>query len=766
MSADLMRAVGFTEFGGPEVLHLVSLPVPVPGPGEVRVRVAAAAVNPTDLAFRSGAHRSMPAGVSPPYVPGMDLAGVVDIPGGDSPWAPGDRVMAAVSPWVPGGGAQAEFVVVAADALTRVPESFSLQAAATLPMNALTVRAALDELAPEPGQTLGVTGAAGAVGGYAIQLGRAEGLRVIADASPADEELVSELGADVVVPRGPGVAERMRQVFPPGVDALLDAAVMGPQVLAAVRDGGQVIAVRPFSGESERGITVSLVLVFHHLHEGDTLARLAELAAKGMLSLRVADVLPAGRAAEAHRRFEAHGVRGRLVLTFLPAPWNAVLMSERRHQVVVVGGGFGGIRVAQALARSDVDVTIADRTNHHLFQPLLYQVAAGILPDGVIAPALRGVVRKQANAHVVLAEVHDLDLEGRVVRALAPDGRKLTLPYDTLVVAAGCTDAYFGHDEWSSFAPGLKTLRDASRLRSHILGAFEMAELATDPAERAAYLTFAVIGAGPTGVEMVGQVAELAHESLPREFKSVTTTEAKILLIEAGPEVLAAFAPKLQRYTRRRLQKMGVDVLLNTAARAMDDDSVTVKGPDGERRIPARTRIWAAGVQASPLAAMLALATGAGTDRAGRVAVQPDCSLPGHPEVFAIGDMVLLNDLPGVAQPAIQEGTYVGRLIRDRLAGKTATAAFAYRDKGSMATIGHLSAVTDAFGIKFTGVIGYTMWGFVHVMYLVGWGNRAGAVFNWARALTFTKNRAHRTITFERARYELAHHADHDAGEA
>jgi NADPH:quinone reductase len=315
-----MKAVGFSEFGGPEVLGLVSLPVPVPGPGEVRVQVAAAAVNPTDLAFRSGGHRSMPDGMSPPYVPGMDLAGVVDAVGADavSSWTPGDRVMAAVSPWEPGGGAQAEFVVVAADALARVPGPISLQAAATLPMNALTVRAALDELALRPGQTLGVTGAAGAVGGYAIQLARAEGLRVIADASPADEDLVAGLGADVVVPRGPGVAARMRQVLPDGVDALLDAAVMGAPVLPAVRDGGRVIAVRPVagSGPAERGITVSLVLVFRHLHESGTLTRLAELAARDVLSLRVADVLPAARAAEAHRRFEAHGVRGRLVLTF------------------------------------------------------------------------------------------------------------------------------------------------------------------------------------------------------------------------------------------------------------------------------------------------------------------------------------------------------------------------------------------------------------------------------------------------------------------
>ena len=440
-------------------------------------------------------------------------------------------------------------------------------------------------------------------------------------------------------------------------------------------------------------------------------------------------------------------------------------MSEPRHQVVVVGGGFGGVRAARALARANVDITIVDRTNHHLFQPLLYQVATGILPAGLIAPALRSVVRKQANARVVLAEVQHLDLAGRVVHALAPDDRKLTLPYDSLVVAAGCTDAYFGHKEWSVFAPGLKTLADASHLRGHILGAFEMAELATDPAEQAAYLTFVVIGAGPTGVEMAGQVAELAHEALPREYRSVATTEAKILLIEAGPQVLAAFAPKLQRYTRRRLQRMGVDVLLNTAAQAMDQSSVTVSGPDGDRRIPARTKIWAAGVQASPLAAMLAKATGADTDRAGRVAVRPDCSLPGHPEVFAVGDMAWLNDLPGVAQPAIQEGTYVGKLIGARLAGKTDMKPFAYRDKGSMATIGHLSAVTESYGMKFTGVIGYTMWGFVHVLYLVGWGNRLGAMFNWARALTFTKNRPNQQITFEHARYELTHAPDKDTSE-
>jgi NADH:ubiquinone reductase (H+-translocating) len=430
-----------------------------------------------------------------------------------------------------------------------------------------------------------------------------------------------------------------------------------------------------------------------------------------------------------------------------------------RHRVVVVGGGFGGINVTHALARADVDVTIVDRTNHHLFQPLLYQVAAGILAEGLIAPALRNVIRKQANARTLLADVQDIDVIGRVVSAVAPDGRKLALPYETLVVAGGATDAYFGHDEWAEFAPGMKTLEDARHLRSHILSAFEMAELADDPAERAAYLTFVVVGAGPTGVELVGQLAELAHQVLPREFRSVSTTEARILLVEAAPAVLGAFHPKLQRYTRRRLEKMGVEVRLNAAAVAMDHDSITVQHPGGEERIPARTKIWAAGVRASPLAGLLAAATGAETDRGGRIMVRPDCSLPGHPEIFAVGDMISLNELPGVAQPAIQEGKYVGKLIRARLEGRAQAKPFRYFDKGSMATIGHLSAVTESYGLRFTGVIGYTMWGSVHVLYLVGWGNRLAAIYTWARALTFASNRAHRVITFEQARYELTEHA-------
>ena len=425
--------------------------------------------------------------------------------------------------------------------------------------------------------------------------------------------------------------------------------------------------------------------------------------------------------------------------------------APQRHRVVVVGGGFGGLNAVRALEHADADVTVVDRTNHHLFQPLLYQVAAGILPPGLIAPALRSVIKKQSNARALLADVRDLDLDRRVVHADGPDGRPIELSYDTLVVAAGATHSYFGRDEFAEFAPGMKTIEDARYLRDQILLAFEMAELATDPQERAEWLTFVVIGAGPTGVELVGQVAELAHSVLPRDYRSINTREARILLLEGAPSVLPPFASKLQSYTHRRLEKMGVEIRTGTLATGMGERSVTIKGPDGEETIPTRTRIWAAGVAASPLAAMLARSTGAETDRAGRIVVNPDCSLPGHPEVFAIGDMVSLNKLPGVAQPAIQEGKYVGKLIEARLAGDQHVEPFKYFDKGSMATIGYKAAVADAFGMKVTGFLAYLMWGFIHVLYLIGWGNRIGTVYTWLRALVFTKNRGHRIITFEQA---------------
>ena len=430
-------------------------------------------------------------------------------------------------------------------------------------------------------------------------------------------------------------------------------------------------------------------------------------------------------------------------------------MSNGRHRVVVVGGGFGGLNATRYLKDAPVDVTIVDRTNHHLFQPLLYQVAAGLISPGLIAPAIRATIKKQRNARALLGEVKDLDLDNKVVRALGPDGRTLDLEYDSLVVAAGASHSYFGKDEFAEFAPGMKTIEDARYLRDGILSKFEMAEMASDPAERAEWLTFVVIGAGPTGVELAGQLAELAHIVLPQEYRTVDTTEARIILLEGAPAVLPPFDKKLQQYTRDHLQKMGVEIRTSTLATDMDHETITVKGPNGVETIRARTRIWAAGVQASPLAKMLAEKTGADTDRAGRVSVNPDCSLPGHPEVFAIGDMVSLNGLPGVAQPAMQEGKYVAKLIGARTTGVPTPPPFKYFVKGSMATIGHKAAVADAFGVKTTGFIAYLMWGFIHVAYLVGWGNRLGTLYNWARSLWFSKSRGHRIITFERTMVEL-----------
>ena len=311
-----MRAVGFTEFGDPSVLGIVTVPKPSPGPGQVLVRVEAATVNPTDLGFRRGG-RALPPGMEPPFIPGMDLAGVIDAVGPEvAQWQPGNRVMAAVSPWVTGGGAQAEYRVVTEDQLAQVPGGWSLTEAATLPMNGMTVRAALDMLALPAGATFAVTGSAGIVGQYAIQLGRHEGLTVIGDAKPEDTALIESFGANHVVERGPGMAAAVRALYPGGVDAVIDAALLGPAVLPAVRDGGQLLAVRPFQGETERDIKIQLVQVGQHLHEGRRIAELADLVGEGVLTLRVADALPAAQAAEAHRRLEAGGVRGRLVLTF------------------------------------------------------------------------------------------------------------------------------------------------------------------------------------------------------------------------------------------------------------------------------------------------------------------------------------------------------------------------------------------------------------------------------------------------------------------
>ena len=326
--------------------------------------------------------------------------------------------------------------------------------------------------------------------------------------------------------------------------------------------------------------------------------------------------------------------------------------SLARHRVVIVGSGFGGLFAAKSLggAPDAIEITLISRSNHHLFQPLLYQVATGILSDGEVAPATRDVLKKKKNVSVELGEVTGFDLEARYVIAVQPGGRKVTLSYDSLIVAAGGSQSYFGHDQYAQWAPGMKTLADALDQRARIFGAFEMAELEGDPEVRQAWLTFAVVGGGPTGVEIAGQIAELSRRALNYDYRRFNSSTVRVLLFEGGPEILANFGDKLSNKAARELKKICVEIHVSSIVVRIDADGVDVKGPDGAaRHFSAKTKIWAAGVEASPLARMLANATGAQCDRIGRIKVQPDCSLPGHSEVFVVGDMMNSNDLPGVA---------------------------------------------------------------------------------------------------------------------
>jgi NADH:ubiquinone reductase (H+-translocating) len=383
------------------------------------------------------------------------------------------------------------------------------------------------------------------------------------------------------------------------------------------------------------------------------------------------------------------------------------LIAKRRHRVVVVGGGFGGLLATRFLRRGDVKVTLLDRTTHHLFQPLLYQVATGILSEGQIAPPLRGILRKHENVHVELAEVTGFDLASRTVAAVRPLGTPLTLRYDSLIVAAGSTTSYFGHDELAEHSLPMKTIDDALNLRRRIFAAFELAETAPSEAERRAWLTFAVVGGGPTGCEVAGQIAELARRTLRRDFRAIDPTNATVLLVEADKQILGAFGDRLSLKATSGLERMGVDVRTETRVTSIDGDGIDVESPGGRERVATHTVVWAAGVQASPLARSLAEASGAECDRAGRVAVRPDCTLPGHPEVFVIGDAMTLDGLPGVAAVATQQGIYVARRIRRRLEGKPEGKPFRYRDLGSMAAIGRGRAIVSFHGLRYGGLVGF-----------------------------------------------------------
>jgi NADH dehydrogenase len=396
-------------------------------------------------------------------------------------------------------------------------------------------------------------------------------------------------------------------------------------------------------------------------------------------------------------------------------------MADGRAKVVIIGAGFGGLEAAKSLKRTPVDVTVIDRQNHHCFQPLLYQVATAALSPADVAWPIRHILRKQKNATVLMADVRGIDTGKRLVQI-----DSVIIPYDYLVLATGATHSYFGHDEWADVAPGLKRIEDATRIRRHILIAFERAELATDAAEQARLLTFAIVGGGATGVEMAGAISEVARQSLAMDFRHIDPTAARIVLIEAGPRIMPTLPENLSDYVRRTLAKKGVDVM--TSTRVMSCDA---RGVDLEHgRLDAGTIIWAAGVVASPAARWL----GVEPDRAGRVKVSADLSVPGHPEIFVIGDTATVTDqpgIPGIAPAAKQMGGYVGALIAARVAGKPSPPPFRYRHLGDLATIGRHAAVVKFGRLELTGFIGWLFWSLVHIYFLIGVRDRFIVAFTW-----------------------------------
>ena len=416
------------------------------------------------------------------------------------------------------------------------------------------------------------------------------------------------------------------------------------------------------------------------------------------------------------------------------------------HRVTIVGGGFGGLFAAKALARGGVDVTLIDRTNHHLFQPLLYQVATGILSEGSVAPPLRDILRSQRNAEVVLGEVAAVDLDARLL-TVETLGRRSELPYDSLIVAAGATQSYFGHSEFAHYAPGMKTIDHALELRGRIFGALELAEQEKDAVARARLLTFVVVGAGPTGVELAGQLSELSRHSLRGNFRRIDPAATRVILLDAAPSILAAFPASLRQRAAEDLRGMGVEIHSGTTVTGLDADGIETDSEDPHlRRIEATTKIWAAGVEASPLGRVLAAAAAAEVDRAGRVKVERDLTLPGHPEVFVVGDLMSLDGVPGVAQAAIQSGRHAAATIKRRLDGDTSARAFVYRERGTLATISRFRAIGSIGRIRVAGFSAWLLWLVVHLVSLTGFKNRVLVLAHWALAF-LGRGRAERVIT-------------------
>ncbi len=407
-------------------------------------------------------------------------------------------------------------------------------------------------------------------------------------------------------------------------------------------------------------------------------------------------------------------------------------------RVVILGAGFGGLAAATALRKAPVAVTVIDRRNYHLFQPLLYQVATAALSPADIAQPIRAILRHQSNASVLLGRVTSIDTRAREVLILGHDpGTERRVGYDQLIVATGARHAYFGHDEWEEVAPGLKKIEDATDIRRRLLLAFERAEMALDPDERAALLTFVVVGGGPTGVELAGAIAELARMALATDFRHIDPRQTRVILVEAGPRLLPVMPERLSAIAKRALERLGVEVRLGQALTGCDAAGATVAG----ERVAARTILWAAGVAASPAAQWL----DAGKDRAGRVKVEPDLTVPGHPEIFVIGDTALATDakgrpLPGIAPAAKQAGQYVARVIRARIAGRPAPAPFRYRHLGNLATIGRKAAVADFGWLRLSGRVAWLLWGAVHIFFLIGFRNRLAVLLDWLWSyLTFQR---------------------------
>lgn len=404
----------------------------------------------------------------------------------------------------------------------------------------------------------------------------------------------------------------------------------------------------------------------------------------------------------------------------------------QRHRVVIIGSGFGGLFAAKHLSSADVDVTLISRTTHHLFQPLLYQVATGILSEGEIAPPTREILRKKRNITVLLGEVDHVDVDDHTVSSETAEGTTVT-PYDSLIVAAGAETAYFGNDQFAKFSTGLKSIDDALALRGKIFNNFEIAELEKDPALRKEWMTFVVVGAGATGVEMAGQIIEAAHRTLRGNFRSIDPAAARVVLLDAGSSVLGSFGHKLSARAARQLEGLGIQVWLNAKVVDVDERSISVVDDQGEHhRIPTRCTVWAAGVQASPLGRQLGEATGTPVDRGGRLEVQPDLTLNGHPEIFVIGDMASIKHYPGVSPVAMQGAHYATDAITRRLAGKAPQKPFRYVDKGSMATIARFKAVASIGPLRFSGVSAWMLWLGVHIFYLVGFKNRVATLGHWA----------------------------------